>query len=195
MSRSRLFAALLVVVGFTILIQFVPVPSLRHDPPVLAQPSWNSPLTRSLAVRACYDCHSNRTRWPWYSRIAPVSWLVAHHVAEGRAALDFSATSVTGAAADRAARAVRSGRMPPLYYSWLHPTARLTAHERQTLADGLVASFGGATSQELTPAPPPNKVVPAADMAPVPGGGAPSVNARVSSASPTPPPGGSAVRH
>lgn len=175
MSRSRLLAALLVVVGLAILIQFVPVPGVQHDPAVLAQPSWNSPLTRSLAVRACYDCHSNLTQWPWYSRIAPVSWLIVHHVAEGRAALDFSATSMTGAAADRAARAVRTGRMPPLYYTWLHPTARLTAHERQTLADGLVASFGGATSQELTPPRPPSQVVPATDMAPVPGGGSPSV--------------------
>ncbi len=185
MSRSRLFAALLVVVGLAILVQFVPVPGLRHNPPALAQPSWNSPLTRSLAVRACYDCHSNLTHWPWYSRIAPASWLIAHHVAEGRAALDFSATSLAGVAADRAARAVRTGRMPPLYYAWLHPTARLTAHERQTLADGLVASFGGATSQELSPAAPPDKVVPAKDMAPVPGGGAPSVNAQATTAPPT----------
>ena len=69
----------LVVVLFG-LIQLVPVQ--RTNPPVVAEPPWDSPETRALAVRACFDCHSNETVWPWYAYVAPVSWLVAHDTDE-----------------------------------------------------------------------------------------------------------------
>lgn len=143
MSRRNLLAALIAVVAFIIVIQFIPVPGLRHDPTPVAEPAWNSPQTRALAVRACYDCHSDQTRWPWYSHVAPVSWVVAHHVAEGRALLNFSHPSARRVSAARAARAVERGSMPPFYYTWMHPGARLTRGERQALAEGLVASLGG----------------------------------------------------
>jgi mono/diheme cytochrome c family protein len=144
MSRGTLLWGLVAVVAFTILIQFIPFPGLGKDPPVVAEPAWNSTATRALAVRACYDCHSNKTRWPWYSRIAPVSWLVAHHVSEGRAALNFSDPNASRFGADRAARAVLDHAMPPFYYTWLHPRAALSAAERKTLAAGLRASLPGA---------------------------------------------------
>jgi len=144
MNRRTLLWGLVAVVAFTVLIQFVPFPGLGNNPPVVAEPAWNSPTTRALAVRACYDCHSNRTRWPWYSRVAPVSWLVAHRVSEGRAALDFSNPSASRVSAARAARAVTDHAMPPLYYTWLHPDAALSPAERQTLAAGLRTSLEGA---------------------------------------------------
>ncbi len=81
-------------IGF-IAIQFVPVD--KSNPPVASEPNWDSPQTKALVERACYDCHSNQTKWPWYSNIAPISWLVAHHVEEGRAALNFSEWSLNKA--------------------------------------------------------------------------------------------------
>lgn len=168
MNRRTLLWGLLGVVGFTILIQFVPVPGLGKDPPVVAEPAWNNAATRELAVRACYDCHSNQTKWPWYSRIAPVSWVVAHHVAEGRGWLDFSNPAAARVSAERASRAVTSHTMPPFYYTWMHPGASLSTTERQTLAEGLLTSLGGAVGQELAPVPSPSRVVPPDDMAPLP---------------------------
>jgi hypothetical protein len=70
-----------------IMIQFVPVN--RSNPP--AQGDFRgSPEVVSVLRRACYDCHSNETVWPWYSRVAPLSWVIAHDVNEGRAVLNFS---------------------------------------------------------------------------------------------------------
>ena len=65
-------------------------PALPDNPPVVREPVWDSPETRALAVQACYDCHSNETQWPWYARIAPISWVLAYDVIEGREALNFS---------------------------------------------------------------------------------------------------------
>lgn len=69
-------------------IQFVPVD--KSNPPVVSEPEWDSPQTQTLVERACYDCHSNQTKWPWYSNVAPVSWVLAHNVQEGREKLNFS---------------------------------------------------------------------------------------------------------
>lgn len=77
----------IILIGFVV-VQFIPVD--RTNPPVVQEPNWDSPQTRALAERACFDCHSNETKWPWYSKVAPVSWLVAHDVEEGRAALNLS---------------------------------------------------------------------------------------------------------
>jgi mono/diheme cytochrome c family protein len=63
---------------------------MQTNPPVIAEPEWDSPRTRELARRACYDCHSNETRWPLYSRIAPVAYTLASNVQEGREHLNFS---------------------------------------------------------------------------------------------------------
>ena len=68
----------------------VPYGRDQVNPPVGAEPTWDSPETRALAKQACFDCHSNETEWPAYSRVAPVSWLIQHDVSEGRAALNFS---------------------------------------------------------------------------------------------------------
>jgi cytochrome c551/c552 len=80
-------AAGLLVVGL-IAIQLVPV---NHtNPPVTAPIKWNSAETEALARRACMDCHSNETVWPWYSNVAPASWLVYYDVVEARSRLNFS---------------------------------------------------------------------------------------------------------
>lgn len=81
--------------------------------------------------RACADCHSNRTVWPWYSGVAPVSWLVIHDVDEGRSTLNLSTWGAAPAPQQakqlgEICEDVREGEMPPATYRWMHPEARLT---------------------------------------------------------------------
>jgi Haem-binding domain len=130
------------------LIQLVPTGVSYTNPPVVSEPNWDSPQTRALAQRACFDCHSNETTWPWYSRVAPVSWLVAHDVVAGRARLNFStwgqpSQGGRGERIDtqRLVRVVQNGSMPPSIYLPPHPEASLTAAEQQQLVQGFLATF------------------------------------------------------
>jgi Haem-binding domain len=75
----------LTVLGAVVLMQLVPYGHNRVNPPIVSEPAWDSPATRRLVRRACFDCHSNETAWPAYSQIAPVFWLVQHDVNEGQA--------------------------------------------------------------------------------------------------------------
>lgn len=146
--RRRLFGfgLLALAVGF-ILVQAVPYGRSHSNPPVLQEPAWNSPRTRTLAAGACFDCHSNQTVWPWYSNIAPVSWLVQNDVDEGRGELNFSEADRVGEAKE-AAMVVREGEMPPSMYQITHPAARLSEADLQELAAGLQATFGNASVEE-----------------------------------------------
>jgi len=123
-------------------IQLIPVGAERTNPPVVAEPEWNSPRTRELFVRTCADCHSNETHWPWYSRVAPVSWLVAHDVEEGREHFNVSEWNRPQKHARKAAEEVREGEMPFRGYALAHPRARLDDAERRALIAGLEATFG-----------------------------------------------------
>lgn len=131
-----------VLVALFGLIQLLPVGAPRSNPPVTAEPDWSSPQTRELFVRACGDCHSNTTVWPWYSRVAPASWLVAHDVAEGREHFNVSEWQRPQKDAAEAAGELREGKMPLRSYLWTHPEARLSETEHQALLAGLVATFG-----------------------------------------------------
>ena len=122
------------IVGF-VLIQLVPVE--RSNPPVTQEIQWNSAETEQLAERACMDCHSNESEWPWYSYVAPVSWLVAHDVEEGRQKLNFSEWDQPNEDADEIVEQVEEGEMPLTKYVILHPEANLSNAERQTLLAGL----------------------------------------------------------
>ena len=108
-------AAILTVIGLVILIQLIPVWLLQTNPPAHAEPPWDSAATRTLAQDACFDCHSTYTVWPWYSRIAPVSWLVTQDVIRGRRHLNFSdwqSGPQDSFLAERAVSAVQRGAMP-----------------------------------------------------------------------------------
>ena len=90
--------------------------------------------------RACYDCHSNETGWPWYSEVAPFSWLTHREVSEGRRRLNFSEWAEYVSDPETAARKLEQiseslahDDMPPWYYQLLHPGVRLTDAERATL--------------------------------------------------------------
>jgi hypothetical protein len=119
-----------------VVIQAIPYGRVHENPPVTAEPKWGSPEVRALAVRACFDCHSNETRWPWYSFVAPVSWFVAHDVYDARDDLNFSEWDQPQES-KKAAKLVRNRAMPLEAYLWLHSEADLTNDEREALARAL----------------------------------------------------------
>jgi hypothetical protein len=138
----------LVVVGALLVAQLVPYGRDHTNPTVTAEPPWNAPATRALAERACFDCHSNETRWPWYSKVAPLSWLVQADVEEGRRDLNFSEWTRRYDEADESGETVRKHEMPPQSYLLLHPAAKLSNVEREQLAAGLDATIAPARSTE-----------------------------------------------
>ncbi|MFB3777725.1 MAG: heme-binding domain-containing protein [Bryobacteraceae bacterium] len=96
------------------------------------------PQARAIIARACQDCHSNRTVWPWYSRIAPASWLVADDVSEGREHMNLSEWGKLTPerrlqALGDICREVTAGDMPLWQYRLMHPGARLAQGDRDTL--------------------------------------------------------------
>lgn len=140
-------AGAVVIVGVG--IQVVPYGRAHSNPAVTGEPVWDSPRTEELVRRACFDCHSNETVWPWYSNIAPISWVLTRHADEGRDELNFSEWG--GRQEDSAAEAaetVRDGEMPTWDYVLVHPEARLSDREKQELIDGLVATFGDKEEED-----------------------------------------------
>ena len=132
LKRSILAAFVLLI-----LIQLVPVN--RSNPPVMGEvvaPDAVGEVLRS----SCYDCHSYETRWPWYSRVAPISFLLADHVHEARDDLDFSRwpTFDFGAQEEiyrEIGKEIRQGKMPLPSYLWLHGDARLSEEDQKILLD------------------------------------------------------------
>jgi len=136
--------ALLIIIGILIgvflIIQLVPFGHEHANPAIVSKPNWDSVQTETLAKRACYDCHSNETTWPWYSNIAPISWLVQKDVNKGRKIVNFSDwNTFIGMTKDMVVQ-INKGKMTPFYYVWLHPTAKLSAAENQQLIQGLYAT-------------------------------------------------------
>ena len=135
------------VIGLLVLIQLFPAWLWQTNPAPVSQPKWDSPQTQALAQRACFDCHSNQTTWPWYSYVAPSSWLITRDVIEGRNHLNFDNWQTALARQDRfpldqqIQREISRGDMPPNYFLWLHPNAKLTATEQQQLIDGLAKTI------------------------------------------------------
>ena len=144
MIRKSIRAMSLRTVGLGVLsvgvaLQFLPLGYPRSNPPLGTDLAWSSPETRDLFFRACGDCHSNETRWPWYSHVAPVKWIVTGHVRHGRGTLNVSDWNEErfGEAALEASSTIRDGSMPPSRYLRLHRDARLNASERDSLIAGL----------------------------------------------------------
>ena len=136
-GASILFAAM----------QIVPYGRDHKNPPVTGEPQWDSPRTRELFNRACKDCHSNNTVWPWYSSIAPASWLTQVDVSFGREVFNVSEWGRPEEnEGEKAAEEVREGKMPMFIYLPAHPEARLNAVEKEDLIKGLVATFGDKKS-------------------------------------------------
>lgn len=131
---------IIALIAAFILIQLIPYGRQHTNPPVVQEPAWDAE-TRALAQRACFDCHSNETVWPWYSNVAPVSWLVQHDVEEGRQHLNFSEWKDNSHAVHEVEEVISEGEMPPGFYIPLHPDAALTAEENRQLIEGLKASI------------------------------------------------------
>ncbi len=147
MKKTGRIISFLLGVGmvFFLLIQLIPYGRNHTNPPVTGEPAWDTPRTRELAKRACFDCHSNETVYPWYSNVAPVSWLVWRDIEEGRGYLNFSEWETGSKRAQRAnlqtEDEITSGRMPPPIYLLQHPEARLTDVEKQELINGFGESL------------------------------------------------------
>lgn len=125
-----------------VLIQLIPYGRNHENPPVTGEPEWDSSRTRELFFRACADCHSNETKWPWYANVAPVSWLVTHDVDEGREYFNISEWNQNRKQkADDAAEEIEEGEMPLWFYVPLHPEADLNEVEKQELIAGMRAMF------------------------------------------------------
>jgi hypothetical protein len=136
MKKLLVFFTLTLAV-LVLLAQLVPYGKDITNPPVIEDAPWNSPQARQVALRACYDCHSNETIWPWYSRIAPISWLVYRDVQEGRSELNFSEWGRGEQEVEDIGEVIAKEEMPPLQYLLAHPEARLSAEDKALLEGGL----------------------------------------------------------
>ena len=139
--KNRLQIAGWVVLGILIVIQFFhPEQNLGPlgGPDDIAARFPVPTDVHTVLVNACYDCHSNRTRYPWYAGVQPVGWWLAHHVNEAKGELNFSTfgaytTKRTARKLDAIADEVEQGDMPLRSYTWMHPEARLTAEQRKKI--------------------------------------------------------------
>ncbi len=128
-----------------ILIQFIPSSFSRTNPPVTGEPAWDTPATRATFMKACGDCHSNETDYPWYSRIAPISMAVENHIKEGRRHFNISEWDQSSRGGNDAAEEVQRGSMPIGPYLLMHPEANLTADQKRNFVAGLKATFNNST--------------------------------------------------
>jgi cbb3-type cytochrome oxidase cytochrome c subunit len=139
-KRILKIITVIAIVGIVllVLIQFIPYGKNHTNPPVVSEPKWDSQQTQDLAKAACYDCHSNETVWPWYSNVAPISWLVYRDVADGRRRINFSDWQNSHIREPgELASVVIEGEMPPIQYLPMHRSAWLSAAQKTQLADGL----------------------------------------------------------
>lgn len=133
---------LIIVVALFILIQFIPVD--RSNPPVTAE--INAPAeVVSIFEHSCYDCHSNKTDWRWYSYVAPVSWLTSHDVKEARGHLNFSEWGTLEAKKqadlqEEIWKEVRKDGMPLKIYTLIHPDTKLSDSQKETIKTWAMAA-------------------------------------------------------
>ena len=143
---------LLLAAALAVIIQFIPAPpktNPQSDPARAFSAVMKPPAAvQNIFHRACFDCHSNETIWPWYANIAPVSWPVRKHVEDGRKHINFSEWLKPGEPSfsnwsdlEAICKAVREKTMPLPYYDWLHPQAKLSAEDRQTVCQWVDAAI------------------------------------------------------
>jgi hypothetical protein len=142
MTAKFIIRTVISLIVFLVAIQLIPYGRNHTNPPALREPEWDSPRTREVFFRVCKNCHSNNTEWPWYSNVAPFSWIVRSDVSDGRSKLNVSEWGLRQYKGDKAAEEVRQGDMPPFYYLPFHPEAWLSKTERAKFAAGLANTFG-----------------------------------------------------
>ncbi len=127
--KSKILVVLAVA---AVAIQFKTVE--RTNPEVVSDFD-GPPEIEAILRRACYDCHSNETVWPWYAHVAPMSWLLADHVADGRKHLNFSEWDEDEAweSLPEIGEEVAEGEMPLRGYLLLHRDAKLSEADHAAL--------------------------------------------------------------
>ncbi len=147
MKKSLIYRIIRVTLITLVAIQFLPVdrsvPEYEKENDFILNSKLNDQY-KSLVRNACYDCHSYQTNYPWYSKVAPISFSIQGHVNEGREHLNFSkwesyTSSDKEKMLDEAAEKIREGEMPLTGYRWLHKEARLSDLEKKELVDALRA--------------------------------------------------------
>ncbi|HZK50705.1 MAG TPA: heme-binding domain-containing protein [Actinomycetota bacterium] len=146
--KHRLVRLVLIGAIVFVVIQFVPYGRAHDNPPVTEPIEWEVARTEQLFDDACADCHSNETEWPWYSNVAPQSWLVQRDVDAGREELNLSELDREQDEIKDLIEVIADDEMPPLRYTFLHPEARLSEAEKQALIDGIARTFGGDVDQD-----------------------------------------------
>ena len=150
MKRKKRLVLILLIVLIGVVI-FYPVkktnPTLENNKDYLAQAFVPENIS-AMVKTACYDCHSNTTDYPWYSHIAPFSWLISSHVKDGRAHVNFSEWQSLNSknekhTLEKCAEVIQEGEMPLNSYLLLHANARLSETERKAL----VSWFTNAAAQ------------------------------------------------
>lgn len=136
MKLKVLFAlvAVLAVIQF-----FRPEKNLSNDESNSIKTTYAVPEHVDIILqKACNDCHSNKTNYPWYAEVQPVAWWLSHHVEEGRDELNFSTFTTRKIASqnhkfEEIIELVKAGDMPLPSYTWLHPEANLTGEEKEAI--------------------------------------------------------------
>lgn len=134
--------------GIALVVLFVLIQVIRPkktNPPVdetrtIQATTTMSPEVSAIFERACNDCHSNKTIWPWYSQVAPVSWLLVDDVNGARKELSLSDwgtydSKKKARKLEKICEEVEGGNMPLKYYLPLHPAARLSEADKKILCD------------------------------------------------------------
>lgn len=142
MKRKRIFA---LTGAALLLIQLIRIDKSNPpvDPRLDFRAAANPPAEVASLIRdACYNCHSDETRYPWYGDVAPVSWWLKWHVSEAKGHFNFSTLGMLKPAdlkwaLGTAAKEIREGKMPLDSYTWMHPEARLSSAQRALLAHWL----------------------------------------------------------
>jgi mono/diheme cytochrome c family protein len=146
--RQYLKIILAVLFAGFIIIQFIPSTFSRDSRPVSGEPKWDSPETREIFLKACADCHSNETKFPWYASVAPVSWLVESDVSDGKKHFNISEWDRSQKGGEKAVEEVQKGGMPIGLYLLMHPAANLNAQEKKVFVKGLIKTFGTNEDKE-----------------------------------------------
>ena len=123
-------------------MQFVPTPGTSKTSTAKTHTAeMIDPQVGKILNRSCQDCHSNRTAWPWYSHVAPVSWVISKHVNEGREVLDFSNWATQPPSDGErmlVCAAVSDGAMPLRDYAAIHRDAKLSSQDVELICEGLL---------------------------------------------------------
>jgi hypothetical protein len=137
---GRVKTGLLVTLALLLIIQFIqPARNAGRVPPVRFEEAYHVPGdVQAILQTSCYDCHSNTTRYPWYSTLQPGAWWMASHIKEGKEELNFSDFNNYSRRRQQSklraiAGSVKEGTMPLRSYTLLHGKAKLSEHDKLSL--------------------------------------------------------------